>query len=260
MSQKTKRYLITKPYWLEKVKIDFTTYIHYIRQKEKIRGVISMNREITEHEWEKQGMDVEDIGYYEGMGTSELIIKKRTKLGAVINEYKNATILEIKEGKRYEKPIEDLIEKSIDVTGNKYFTEKNLLTQKRGKLILEGSDFSGKTTLAKKLVETGVIVQERDLENFSFWIREFIPEPSEIIKEKIKDREECYLVLTVSDKVLEERMKTRENLTEFDKKAKISNDIYRSLKIEGLENIEFLHIENEDEDSYEKFEKLMEGI
>lgn len=258
MTYKRKLYLITKPNWLEKVEIHSTTYTHYTKQKDKIRAVVSINREITESEWKTYGIDVEDKEYYEGMGQHELVIVKRTKLGAKIIEYKNATILKVREDTKYENSVDELIKRSVEVTGSKYFTEQSLLTHKRGKLILEGSDFSGKTTLAKKLVETGMIIQERDLENFSFWIREFIQEPSEIIKEKIKNKEECYLVLTVSDKVLEERMKTRENLTDFDKKAKISNEIYRGLKIEGLENVEFLHIENENEDSYEKFEKLME--
>ena len=257
MTYKRKLYLITKPNWLEKVEIHTTTYTHYIKQKDKIRGVVSINREITESEWKTYGIDVEDKEYYEGMRQHGLVIVKRTKLGAKIIECENATILKVREDTKYENSVEELIKRSIEVTGSKYFTEKSLLTQKRRKIILEGADFSGKTTLAKKLVNRGIIVQERDLENFSFWIREFIPEPSEIIKEKIKNRDECYLVLTVSDKVLEKRMKTREDLTEFDKKAKISNEIYKNLKIEGLENIEFLHIENEDEDSYEKFEKLM---
>lgn len=258
MTYKRRLYLITKPNWLEKVEINSITYTHYVKQKDKIRGVVSRGREITKSDWEDYGIDVTDKEHLEGMGQYGLVIVKRTKLGAEIIEYTNATILKVRTDTKYEDSVEELIKRSIEVTGNKHFTEKSLLTQKRRKIILEGADFTGKTTLAKKLVNRGIIVQERDLENFSFWIREFIPEPSEIIKEKIQNKKECYLVLTVSDKVLEERMKTRENLTEFDKKAKISNNIYKKLKIEGLENIEFLHIENEDEDSYEKFEKLME--
>ena len=133
----------------------------------------------------------------------------------------------------------------------------NLTTSNGKKVILEGSDFSGKTTLAKKLVNRGVFVQERDLENFSYWIRDFIKEPGKIIEEKIKDKEELYIVMTMSDEVLSKRIKTRENLTEFDKIAAKSNEIYKNLNLK-LKNVKRIHIESNEEDSLRKFEGVME--
>ena len=250
---KTKKYLVTKPNLLKDIKIEGYLYEHYIRHNNNVYGIITIdNKEIKKEDWShKIKMREED---YQKIKTYKLIETKLTEKGNKITNYENAIILTVN---FEEKQLEKIIEKSIEVTNNKYFSDMNLTTSNSKKVILEGSDFSGKTTLAKKLVNRGVFVQERDLENFSYWIRDFIKEPGKIIEEKIKDKEELYIVMTMSDEVLSKRIKTRENLTEFDKIAAKSNEIYKNLNLK-LKNVKRIHIESNEEDSLRKFEGAME--
>jgi deoxyadenosine/deoxycytidine kinase len=64
------------------------------------------------------------------------------------------------------------------------------------------------------------------------------------------------IIMTMSDEVLSKRMKTRGKLTEFDKIAAKSNEIYKNLNLK-LKNVKRIHIESNEEDSLRKFEGAM---
>lgn len=246
-----KRYLITKPHLLKDIRIVTHCYTHYINQNNETYGIVSKEKEMKKEDLEYKIKMQNDN--YKKIKTHKLVKTETTEAKNKIITYGNVIVVEIKND---EKQLETLINKSIEITENGYFTDENLTTINHKKIILEGPDFSGKTTLAKKLINRGVLVQERDLENFSFWIRDFIEEPGQIIRAKIKDKKDIYIVMTLSDEVLKERMKSRNNLTDFDKIAAKNNEIYKNLNL-NLDNVKRIHIENNEEDSFKKFEECL---
>lgn len=122
----------------------------------------------------------------------------------------------------------------IEVTGNDYFTNlsisKKLLSDKV--VVLEGTDFVGKTTIAKELLSLGYRIQDRDMENFSNQLLLSIPllDTIKAIGNLDAIEDKIYVVLTNSDKCeIDRRRKLRElteGLSQFDTEANTYNLMY----------------------------------
>lgn len=120
----------------------------------------------------------------------------------------------------------------IDVTDNEKFKLKNIINGSLiiTNLIIEGADGTGKTTLVNHLAQKGYISQDRAIYKITQSMREEILKEQRIhnVKEYLEaDKRRKVVFLYLSDeKVLEQRIFSRERISEYDKKAIIFQRLY----------------------------------
>lgn len=142
-----------------------------------------------------------------------------------------------------EKPLNDF----IDITSNEKYLLKNILrgSLKKINLVIEGADGVGKSTLIRTLANKGYLAQDRAVKEVTQKIREEIPNEERIneIKKYLQaDLNRKLVFLYLSDEsVLENRINSRELITEFDKKALIFQRLYVDT-YNHLNNFKNLHI------------------
>jgi len=162
-------------------------------------------------------------------------------------------ILHILDESEIDEEIENIISKSLLIKDDRHLSHIMLIQDKYVKAIFEGADFVGKSTLAKYCLEHfGWAVQDRDTNNVSFFIRDYISEDiqSKVINENIESNpNKLFIIMYTTDKeIITKRRKERKSHSEWDKIAEKSNEFYKNLKIEG-ENC--IHLEvNDYEDSH----------
>lgn len=263
----SKKFLITKPHLLKGVE-EYTKHTQIVDYAIlKSSAVALRNREefecITKDDIKDHDLGLENLMSDVNFKTIESC--KFLRLGSVgsIITYKSGisvfhtTISDCEHISLFK----ELVEKSIDITENDKITHYNLIKNKIPKVILEGCDYAGKTTLSKKLAEIGVFAQERDLENFSFWIRDYfeLTAINKIVRNRIKNNKEKYIVLTLSEEVLKHRKNIRkETESKFDVLAEKSNEIYKVLDLDGLKNVIKINIEDINKDAF--LELVINGI
>lgn len=120
----------------------------------------------------------------------------------------------------------------IDVTLNQKYYLKNIL---RGSLkvtnaVIEGADGVGKSTVVRNLANNGYLTQDRAVKEITQKMREEIPNQiriNEVEKYLQSNPNRKVIFLYISDEeVLRERIYSREVITEYDKKALISQRLY----------------------------------
>lgn len=127
-----------------------------------------------------------------------------------------------------EKPFEDF----IDITVNSKYQIKNILkgSLKKLNIVIEGADGVGKSTLVKKMANQGYLTQDRAVKEVTQQMREEIPNKeriNEIKKYLQSDLNRKLIFLYLSDEtILENRINSRESISEYDKKALISQRLY----------------------------------
>lgn len=127
-----------------------------------------------------------------------------------------------------EKPLNDF----IDVTLNEKYLLKNIFkgSLKKTNVVIEGADGVGKSTLAKNLALEGILVQDRAVKEITQKMREEISDITRIngVEEYLKEDEKrkVFFLYLSDEKVLKERIYTREFVSEFDKKAIIFQRLY----------------------------------
>lgn len=241
-----KRYLITKNHIMKTTMI-YRTIIEYciIKEEKEIveyekhffKGLI--NRKVLEP------MNLfKNVGHYKKLDISNNIY---------ILMYKDdINILYILDDSEIDEEIENIISKSILIKDDKHLSHKILIQDKYVKAIFEGADFVGKSTLAEYcLNHYGWAVQDRDTDNVSFFIRDYISEDvqSKVINENIENNpNKLYIIMYTDKETISKRRKERKSYTEWDKIAEKSNEFYKNLKIEA-DNCIHLEI-NDYEDSH----------
>ena len=247
-------FLVTKPYLLNELKVKYEAE-HFFCVRD---GVLKFSNTLGKY-FENNLIKTEQVVNSDKYLNIISKVKSSTFHGndALLHHFNGTPVILLEE---VSDNLVRVIEKSIEITNNKKLTLTKMILGNPLKIIIEGCDFAGKTTLAKKLANDGLLVQERNLEGFSFYIREWfdIETIRNTIKRNVEQQEYIHVVITLSDEVLEERMKSRAFLSEWDKMAKKSNEIYRNLKIESPK-IKYIHIENNKQDAYEEFKKLVKG-
>lgn len=119
------------------------------------------------------------------------------------------------------KPFNDF----IDITSNEKYKLKNIICNSllKTNIIIEGADGIGKSTLVMELAHMGYITQDRAVNEITRKIRKEIP-----LNERLKsisdylsyDKYRKVIFLFLSDEsILENRINSRENISEFDKRA-----------------------------------------
>ncbi len=132
----------------------------------------------------------------------------------------------------FNKTEEKLTNDFIDVTSNEKYKLKNILngSLKKTNIVIEGADGVGKSTLIKQLANQGYISQDRAVKEVTQKIRIEISREERIddIKKYLKsDTNRKLVFLYLSDEsVLENRINSRELISEFDKKALIFQRLY----------------------------------
>lgn len=101
---------------------------------------------------------------------------------------------------------------------------------KKTNVVIEGADGVGKSTLAKNLALEGILVQDRAVKEITQKMREEISDITRIngVEEYLKEDEKrkVFFLYLSDEKVLKERIYTREFVSEFDKKAIIFQRLY----------------------------------
>lgn len=137
----------------------------------------------------------------------------------------------------YDVQIKKVIEKSLLIEDKNMLKHENLIQDKYVKVIFEGCDYVGKTTLSKYCLENyGWAVQERDTENVSFFIRDYISQDvqSDIINKNIESNSNrFYIIMYTNNDLIQSRKNTRVHISEWDKIAEISNGFYKDLNIKA---------------------------
>lgn len=257
----SKRFLITKPKLMENLEANEMPTLNLFIQEGKLYEFYTLkghenSKEVMEYIKMHNPITLDNEFTPKKKGIVQVTRKVTPELNFLNIFENNIIILEIL---HEEKALEKLTKNSVDITENPLFSTVNLAFGNVEKIIIEGCDFAGKTTLANRLVQLGMAPQERDLENFSFWIRDYYdPELiNETIKEKI-NKNLKYVVITLDEEVLKERMNSREVLSEFDKIAPVSNRIYSEIDLKGMENVFKIHINSKEDNAFQLLLKAME--
>lgn len=120
----------------------------------------------------------------------------------------------------------------INVTQNKLYLLENVLkgSLKQTNIVIEGADGVGKSTLVAELAYKGYITQDRAVNEVTRKMREEIPKEDRIqgVKEYLEmDKNRKLVFLYLSDEnVLKQRIESRKNISEYDKKALIFQRLY----------------------------------
>jgi len=127
-----------------------------------------------------------------------------------------------------QKPFDDF----IDVTQNSLYELKSILdgSLKQTNMVIEGADGVGKSTLVTELAYKGYITQDRAVKEVTRKMREEIPKKHRIedVKKYLEEdinRKLIFLYLS-DENVLKQRIESRENISEYDKKALIFQRLY----------------------------------
>lgn len=158
--------------------------------------------------------------------------------------------------------IEELIDKCLPIFNDEHLTYASLLKGECTKIIFEGADYSGKTTLATKCLDTfGYAVQDRDLENVSLFIRQRIPINiiSKLVRDNIAEKNALYVFMTTDDITIEGRKMLREPVSRFDDIATISNKLYTDLDIAELQNCKGIYVDDTTKSSYDQLISIIGG-
>lgn len=143
-----------------------------------------------------------------------------------------------------QKPFNDF----IDITLNEKYLLKNILrgSLKKINVVIEGADGVGKSTLVRQLANKGYITQDRAVREVTKKMREeiSIEERIESVKKYLysnKERKLIFLFLS-NEKELEDRINTREKISEYDKKALIFQRLYVDTynQLSGIKNLYLL--------------------
>lgn len=145
---------------------------------------------------------------------------------------------------------------------NNYSLE-NCVAHNKKKIVIEGSDYAGKTYLCKKLIEEyGCFVQERDLANVSYLIRNYLGLNKVIrnIRSNLIDQKDTeYIILTTTPEIIQARAIDRLNrISKWDTIAQESNEIY----VEVFDNIKLnnahvVHVDKKSEDSFDQAKHIL---
>lgn len=120
----------------------------------------------------------------------------------------------------------------IDVTKNKLYKIENIL---KGSLIntnivIEGADGTGKSTLTRELAQKGYLCQDRAICEVTQSMREYIPKEIRLhnVKMYLEEKKNSKLVILYLSKEeeLKKRIFSREEISEYDKKALIFQRLY----------------------------------
>ena len=120
----------------------------------------------------------------------------------------------------------------IDVTWNSLYKVQNIL---RGSLnctniVIEGADGTGKSTLINELAQLGYLCQDRAVHEVTQSMRENIPRNIRInnVRLYLEEKRHRKLVILYLSKEgeLEKRIFSREEISEYDKKALIFQKLY----------------------------------
>lgn len=142
-----------------------------------------------------------------------------------------------------ERPFNDF----IDITQNDLYSLKNILngSLKNTNIVIEGADGVGKSTLVTELANNGYITQDRAVEEVTKKMKEEVSREYRVqsVKEYLqmnRDRKLIFLYLS-NQEVLKKRIESRENISEYDKKALIFQKLYLDTYNE-LENFDNIYI------------------
>lgn len=196
--------------------------------------------------------------YKLNIGKNEILVENY-KGFLTININKIITIFFFSDGER---PFDDF----IDVTQNDLYVLENVLkgSLKKTNIVIEGADGVGKSTLVAELAYKGYITQDRAVKEVTRKMREEIPKEDRIrdVKEYLEmDRNRKLVFLYLSDEtVLRQRIESRKNISEYDKKAlifqKLYLDTYNQLK--SFDNIYVIDcLGKTPKDLVEEIEKLI---
>ncbi len=164
--------------------------------------------------------------YKQKIGKNEILVENYNGFSTVtING--NITIFYFSD-ETEQRPFNDF----INVTQNKLYLLENVLkgSLKQTNIVIEGADGVGKSTLVAELAYKGYITQDRAVNEVTRKMREEIPKEDRIqgVKEYLemdKNRKLVFLYL-FDENVLKQRIESRKNISEYDKKALIFQRLY----------------------------------
>ena len=162
--------------------------------------------------------------YKQRIGKNEILVENYKKF-STISINKTITIFFFSDEER---PFNDF----INVTQNKLYLLENVLkgSLKQTNIVIEGADGVGKSTLVAELAYKGYITQDRAVNEVTRKMREEIPKEDRIqgVKEYLEmDKNRKLVFLYLSDEnVLKQRIESRKNISEYDKKALIFQRLY----------------------------------
>ena len=164
--------------------------------------------------------------YKQKIGKNEILVENYNGFSTVtING--NITIFYFSD-ETEQRPFNDF----INVTQNKLYLLENVLkgSLKQTNIVIEGADGVGKSTLVAELAYKGYITQDRAVNEVTRKMREEIPKEDRIqgVKEYLemdKNRQLVFLYL-FDENVLKQRIESRKNISEYDKKALIFQRLY----------------------------------
>lgn len=164
--------------------------------------------------------------YKQKIGKNEILVENYNGFSTVtING--NITIFYFSD-ETEQRPFNDF----INVTQNKLYLLENVLkgSLKQTNIVIEGADGVGKSTLVAELAYKGYITQDRAVNEVTRKMREEIPKEDRIqgVKEYLEmDKNRKLVFLYLSDEnVLKQRIESRKNISEYDKKALIFQRLY----------------------------------
>lgn len=259
-----KQYLISKEWLLH----DFVQRSPSTVYKELIKVYIDRNIYAKRADiFEMRGTDYHGFGESNKVGTIPIYgdneeteyydyVKYSFFKESYINVYTNDVAIlylsDVDMDRTFSKELTKLILNSMELSNEQKegaFCYYNCLIGRPMKVILEGSDFSGKTTLAKQLFEKyDWAVQERDLKNISYLIREDVNTNTArgfIVNHMRKNPDRLYIFMTCIGALLTDRMlkRSHENkvpLSHFDQICRIFNEKYYRMR--GIKEPNFIHI------------------
>lgn len=162
--------------------------------------------------------------YKQRIGKNEILVENYKKF-STISINKTITIFFFSDEER---PFNDF----INVTQNKLYLLENVLkgSLKQTNIVIEGADGVGKSTLVAELAYKGYITQDRAVNEVTRKMREEIPKEDRIqgVKEYLEmDKNRKLVFLYLSDEnVLKQRIESRKDISEYDKKALIFQRLY----------------------------------
>ena len=155
--------------------------------------------------------------------------------GFYIVEYESVSIINVFDENIY------IYNDMIDVTNNiKYDNFCNNVINSN--IILEGPDGVGKTTIAKSFAEEGIIVQDREINNITKMMHEYVNPDfrnQTVINFLNEHLDKNVLFLMLTEENLKSRLDKRKVLSEYDKK----NLVYRKLYLQTFMDIK-RHVSN----------------